>query len=176
MGKKEKKQQYYINEQIRADKMLVIDEEWNKIWEMTKQEALNLAQQEEKDLIQIWYNPQERKAVVKLIEYWKFMYQLKKQQKEKKKKQKVKWLKEIKFWYNIGKNDFELKIKKIEEFLKEGYNVKILGELRWRENWFKDVMLERLKEIESRFKDISKSNGIKEEKRWYSLILFAKVK
>ena len=82
----------------------------------------------------------------------------------------------IKIGNNIWRNDLELKLKKIREFLEEWYNVKILWELRGRENWYKQTMYERLKEIETQFKDISKSNWIKEEKRWYSLILFAKVK
>jgi translation initiation factor IF-3 len=56
-------------------------------------------------------------------------------------------------------------LKKAREFLEEGYNVKILGELRGRENWFKQSMYERMQEIEKELSEIAKSQGIKEEKR-----------
>ncbi len=174
--KKDKQKKIFVNEEIRGEKIMLIDENWNKLGIFLKKDALKKAEEEEKDVIQVGYNQKEWIVIAKLMEYWKYLYQLKKQEKEKKKSQKIKWLKEVKFWYNIWKNDLQLKLKKIREFLEEWYNVKVLWELRGRENWYKQTMYERLKEIETQFKDISKSNWIKEEKRWYSLILFAKVK
>jgi len=46
-----------------------------------------------------------------------------------------------------------LKIKKAKEFLQEGYNVRFIGELRGRENWYKESMIERLKKIENELRD-----------------------
>jgi len=176
MKKKQQGKQFWINEQIRGDKIMLIDEEGNKLGIFSKNEALKKAEEEGKDVIQVGYNPKEWVVIAKFMEYGKFMYQLKKQEKEKKKNQKVKWMKEIKISYNIWQKDLELKLKKAEEFLKEWYNVKILWELRWRENWFKDTMYKRMQEIEKILWELAKSQGIKEEKRWFSLILFAKVK
>jgi len=167
---------YFVNNQIRASKMLLIDEKGEKIWIYDKQTALSLAEDKGLDLIQVWYNKSEDVAVVKMMDYWKFMYQLKKQEKEKKKNQKVKGMKEIKISYNIGKKDLDVKLEKAKELLQEWYSIRFLWELRGRENIYKNKMFERLQEIEEILKEYGKSQWIKEERKWYSLILFAKAK
>jgi len=175
MGKNIEKR-IIMNHQIRGDKILVLDENWQKRWVFSLKDALNEAEKEGVDLIQVWYNPKENVVVAKLIDYWKYMYQLKKQEKEKKKHQKVKWMKEIKFSYNIGKNDFEVKLEKAKKLLQEWYSVKFFGELKWREFMYKDKIIQKLEDIKDRLKDFGKPQDIKEERRWYSLVLFTKVR
>ncbi len=174
--KKWEEKRYYINEQIRYNRLFLIDENWDKLGIYDKKSALSLAEDKGLDLIQVGYNKNEDVAIVKLMDYGKFMYQLKKQEKEKKKNQKIKWMKEIKISYNIWKKDLEVKLEKAKDLLKEWYSIRFLWELRWRENIYKDKMYDRLIEVEEFLKDYGKSQWIKEEKKWYSLILFAKAK
>ncbi len=167
---------YWINEEIRGNYVLAISEDGEKLGKLPIQKALEMAQQEEKDLIQIGYNEAEKTPVVKIMEYGKFLYQQKKLEKEKKKWQKNKGLKEITFGYGIAQNDLQIKMNKAKEFLEDWYSVKILGRLRWREFVFKDKMKERLQNIEKELLPYGKSQGIKEERTWYLLYLTPKVK
>ena len=174
--KKDRKKRYWINDEIRASYVLAIGEDWEKMWKMPLTKALEMAQKEEKDVIQIGYNESERLPVVKLMEYGKFLYQQKKLAKEKKKSQKNKWLKEITFGYGIAKNDLEIKLNKAKEFLQDGYSVKFFGRLRWREFVFKDKMREKMEFIEKELEELGRSQGIKEERNWYLLYLTPKLK
>jgi translation initiation factor IF-3 len=95
-------------------------------------------------LVQIAYNAEEMVSTVRLTDYGKYMYQKGKEEKEKKKQQKGKETKEIKISYAIGENDLNLKMKKMEEFLKAGVNVKISIRLKGRERMYMDKALERI--------------------------------
>lgn len=165
-----------INWDIKWFQILLLDEEWEKIWVFKKFDALKKWQEEWKDVIQIGFNEKEWLTIAKLMEVWKFLYQSKKDLNEKKKTQKSKWMKEVKFWYNIWDNDLLLKMKKAREFLDDWYSVKFMVVLRWRENIYKDRSYEQMKKIIELLSDISKAQPIKQEKNWYSMILFAKLK
>jgi translation initiation factor IF-3 len=53
-------------------------------------------------------------------------------------------MKEIKLSYGIGENDLALKIRKAEEFLKDGDNVKISIRLKGRERMYAEKALEKI--------------------------------
>lgn len=167
---------YPINDDIRAFKILLVDEEGVKLWTFSKFDALTKATEESKDIIQIGYNPEENIATAKFMDYGRFMYNLKKWETQKKKTQKSKWIKEVKFWYQIWENDLNLKIKKAKEFLDDGYSVKFLATMRWRENAYRDKVYERLGVIIKEFEDVARSQWIKEDRWWYSVILLDKIK
>jgi translation initiation factor IF-3 len=48
---------------------MLIDEEGNKLGIFTKAQALQKAEQEEKDVIQVGFNPKEGIVIAKLMEY-----------------------------------------------------------------------------------------------------------
>ncbi|MBC7188803.1 translation initiation factor IF-3, partial [Candidatus Aerophobetes bacterium] len=68
------------------------------------------------------------------------------------KKQSSDTLKEIRLSYQIGEHDLQVKLRKVQEFLKEGHRVKLSIRLRGRENIYKNEgknLLERIaKEVE----------------------------
>jgi translation initiation factor IF-3 len=76
------------------------------------------------------YDFREKIATVKLVDLGKYLYEQQKAKKEKKKKQQKKGLKQLKFGYSIGDNDLQLKVKKSQEFLEDGHDVKITVRLR----------------------------------------------
>lgn len=165
-----------INDDIRANKILLIDEEWTKLWVFNKFDALQKWQIELKDIIQIWYNQNDGIVIAKYMEVWKYLYlQKKKEQQDKKNALKSSIIKEIKFWYRIWENDLELKINKAKEFLQEWYSVKINAVLRWRENAYKNIMLERVNNIINWLEEHGKSQWVKQERNWFIVILFPKV-
>lgn len=155
---------------------MLLDEEWNKLWIFSLEEALTMWRDQELDVVQMWYNPEQNMATAKLVDYGKFMYSSKRDEREKKKTQKVRWLKEVKFWYNIGENDLNIKLEKAKEFLQEWHSVKFIGVLRWREFYYKDKVLERLESIAKGLEDLWRNQWTKPEKGGFSMILLAKLK
>lgn len=166
----------YINESIKAFNVLLLWDDWEQIWTFPRREALDKAHEAWLDLVQIWYNAQDRISICKIIDYWKYQYNLKKKEKEKKKTQKSKWVKEIKFSYWIEDNDLSMKIDKAQKLLSKWYNVKFTLKLKWRENVFRDQAREHMSIVVDKLEDYWKSWWIKEENKWFSLILFAKLK
>ena len=140
-----------INEEIKeAEVRLTGDEYKGQIigfWE-----ALNLARDEGKDLIEINRKPN---PVICIIEdFNKFLYNQKKREKEQDKinKQNRQDLKEVRFGPNTDNHDFEFKKKHIINFLQKGDKVKAFVFFKGREIMFKDkgqiLLLRLLEDIE----------------------------
>lgn len=164
----------YLNHDIKAFNILLLDENWKQIGTFPRKEALAKAQEQWLDLIQVWYNPKDKISTCKILDYWKYQYNLKKKEKDKKKSQKVKGIKEIKISYWIGKEDLKVKIKKAYKLLETWYNVKFILRLRWRENIHKTDALAHMENIVLETKTEYKNTWIKEEEKWYSLMLIGK--
>lgn len=164
----------YKNEDIKAFNILVIDTDGNKVWPIPRAKALAMAYDKWLDLVQVWYNPKEKVSTAKIVDFGKWMYEKKKMESEKKKKQKQKWQKEVKFWYNIGDHDLDLKLKKAAEFLQDGYIVKLMVVLKWREKAYKELVREKMIYAEWFLDEYGKSQGIKIEQFWFTLVLLNK--
>jgi len=67
------------------------------------------------------------------MDFGKYKYQVEVSSKEKKKKQTQIVIKEIKLRPKIDKNDLNIKIKKIEQFLAKGNKVKVTMSFKGRE-------------------------------------------
>ena len=174
--KDQDREKIYINEAIKAYNILLLWENGEQLWVVSRKEALEKAQEAWLDLVQVWYNWKDKISVCKIIDYGKYQYELKKKEKERRQGQKIKWVKEIKISYWIEENDMKMKIEKAKELLSKWYSVKFTLKLRGRENIFKEQSKEKMKYIESVLSDYSKSGWIKEEWKWFTLVLFAKVK
>jgi translation initiation factor IF-3 len=120
----------YLNEQIKAPNIIIIDEAGENLGTFPRRKALDMAGEKGLDLVQIRYDHENMVSTVKMVDYGKYQYQKSKDEKEKKKTQKTKVLKEIKLNYAIGDNDLALKIKKAKEFLGEKHNVKFSIKLK----------------------------------------------
>lgn len=86
-------------------------------------EAMELAQKADLDLVEI--SPNAEPPVCKILDFGKYKYESKKRLQDARKKQKVVVLKEMKFKPNISQGDFDVKVRKIKEFLQHGDKVKI---------------------------------------------------
>lgn len=167
------RQQVYINEKIKAPRILLIDEHWEKVWTVSRDEALYRAQAAQLDLVQLAYDFDAKVCTAKIIDFGKYMYDKKKLDKEQKKKQQVWGLKQIKISYSIWDHDLALKVKKAQEFLGEGMVVKISIRLKWRENRYTVKAKEKLINLQNLLIEYWKSQypTPKQEKSWYSLTL-----
>lgn len=125
------KQDLPINEQIRASKVQIIDNDGNKIGPITLNEALEIAFEKKLDLVLV--APNAEVPVCKLMNYGKYKFEQAKREKEAKKKQKTFELKEIRITPNIEEHDFSFKAKNARKFLEDGDKVKITVRFRGRE-------------------------------------------
>ena len=166
----------YINEMIKAPKVLLIDENGEKaLTVISRDEALRRASSQWLDLVQVAYNPLEMICTAKIVDYGKYQYDKKKDEKDKNKK-KAKWGKDIKMSYTIWDNDLQLKMRKAEEFLDDWYTVRFIVRLKWRERIFIDKVIERLKWIDQQLEAKWKSQWVKQEPNGVSLFLLPKIK
>ena len=99
----------------------------NKVCEL--REAKSLANRMELDLIEI--NPKSNPPVLKIADYSKYLYELKKQAKAR--KQNKTELKEISLSVNISMHDLEIKANKAKEFISKGDKVKVTLMMKKRE-------------------------------------------
>lgn len=120
-----------INEQIKANKVQVIDEQGEKRGVMGIHDALDLAYEKKLDLVLV--APNAEIPVCKIMNYGKYKFEQSKKEKEAKKKQKVFEVKEIRITPNIEQHDFEFKAKNARKFLEDGNKVKITVRFRGRE-------------------------------------------
>ena len=103
---------------------------------MPTRKALDLARQQELDLVEI--SPNAQPPVCRIIDYSKFLYQQKKRQKEMKQKQVKVEVKEIRFGPQTDDHDYQFKLKHAREFLEEGNKVRAYVFFRGRSILFKD--------------------------------------
>ena len=135
MKKDNLKGQHRINEQIRAKEVRIVGDNIEPTV-VSIQEALRLAEENEADLVEI--SPNAVPPVCKIIEYSKFLYQLKKKQKELKAKQVKVEVKEIRFGPQTDDHDYNFKLKHAIEFLKDGDKVKAYVFFKGRSILFKE--------------------------------------
>ena len=125
------KQEMLINEQIREKEVQVIDENGEKLGVKNLQEAIEIAEERELDLVLV--APNSIPPVCKIMNYGKYKFEQAKKEKEAKKKQKVVEVKEIRVTPNIEKHDFEFKCKNARKFIEDGNKVKVTVKFRGRE-------------------------------------------
>jgi len=143
---------YRINHQIFAREMRLLDDTGKQIGVLTKDAALKKSREAGLDLVEI--APKAVPPVVKLIDYNKFLYQLKKKKQEEKKSTSKSETKEMRSGPFIDDHDLDIKIKKVREFLEDGDKVRFVVRFRGREMGRQDMgravlqkVIERLGEL-----------------------------
>jgi len=107
----------------------VIDENGQQAGVLSLEEALSRAERAGLDLVEV--SPQAEPPVARIIDWGKYVYQKQKQQ--TKKKPKSQDLKQVRMGLKIGTHDFDIKVRKIKEFLEAGHQVRISAFFRGRE-------------------------------------------
>ncbi|HWA78978.1 MAG TPA: translation initiation factor IF-3, partial [Acetobacteraceae bacterium] len=120
-----------VNDEIRAEKVRLIDEAGEMQGIVSLREALNRAYATGLDLLEI--SPNADPPVVKILDFGKFKYDQQKKRNEARKKQKVIEIKEIKVRPNIDENDYQVKLRAMKSFIGEGDKVKVTLRFRGRE-------------------------------------------
>ena len=125
------KDQHQINEEIRDQEVRVISSTGEQLGIMSASAALQLAEEEDLDLVKI--SPNAVPPVCKIMNYGKFKFEQAKREKENRKNQKVVELKEIYLSMTIDIGDLNVKAKKTIEMLGDGNKVKVSIRMRGRQ-------------------------------------------
>ncbi|MBQ9708431.1 MAG: translation initiation factor IF-3 [Firmicutes bacterium] len=120
-----------INEEIRAKELRVLSGDGEQLGIMSREEALDLAEEKKLDLVCI--APKANPPVCKILDYSKYKYEMKKREKENKKKQHATEVKEIRLSTFIEEHDILVKAKTGAKFLRNGDKLKVSLRFRGRE-------------------------------------------
>jgi len=120
---------------------------------LTIDQALAKAQEEGMDLVEV--SPLAKPPVCKIMDYGKFKYLEKKKQNEAKKNQVVVLLKEVKFRPRTEEHDYNVKIKKVREFLEDANKARITVMFRGREMTHRELGQRVLQDIIEDLKDVA---------------------
>lgn len=119
-----------VNEGIRAREVRLIGANGDQIGVKSRQEALEMAQNANLDLVMV--APNAKPPVCRIMDYGKFRYEQQKKDKEARKNQKIITTKEVRLSPTIELNDFNTKLRNARKFLEKGDKVKAAIRFRGR--------------------------------------------
>ena len=144
-----------INDEIYGyDKVRLVyklDDGENQSMVISLSDAKRKAEHAGKDLIEI--NPKATPPIVRIEDYSKYLYELKKQMKGRNKPASV--LKEVQLSTNISRHDLEIKANKARKFISDGDKVKVVLTMRGRELSRRDESKKSIYEFIDVLSDIS---------------------
>ena len=133
------------NDRIRALEVQVISSSKKNLGTFSIKEAVEMAQKEGLDLIEI--SPNAKPPVCKITDIGKYKYDLQKKANKAKKKQKIVNLKEIKLRPVTEIHDYNFKLKNALKFLEKGDKVKFTVRFKGREMQHTDLGRKLMKRI-----------------------------
>lgn len=119
-----------VNDGIRAREVRLIGANGDQIGVKTRQEALEIAQNANLDLVLV--APNAKPPVCRIMDYGKYRYEQQKKEKEARKNQKTITTKEVRLSPNIEEHDFNTKLRNARKFLDKGNKVKASIRFRGR--------------------------------------------
>ena len=139
---------------IQAPKVRVIDENGDNLGVMFTREAMEQANDIGLNLVEI--SPNADPPVAKFLDIGRYKYEAQKKANAKRKAQKTQEIKEIKMRPNIDDHDYQVKMKKVVEFIENGDKVKLTIRFRGREMAHNQLGMAVLNRVEEDTKEIAK--------------------
>ena len=149
-----------MNEEITESEVRLIGLDGKNVGVVNIGEAQQIAQEAELDLVEI--APNATPPVCKVMDYGKFRFQQSKKAQIARKKQKQIHVKEIKFRPGTEESDYQVKLRKIIEFLMHGDKAKVTVRFRGREMMHQEFGGALLDRIE---KDLNKYGEVEQRPR-----------
>ena len=149
-----KKSSIPINNNIKASKVMLIDQNGKKQGILSIDEALIEANKVSLDLVQVSASD-ANPVVCKLLDYGKHVFEKKKNISSSKVKSKRQNTKELKFRPSTDVGDYNIKLKKIKNFILGGDKTKITVRFRGREILNSGMGLDLLNRIKDELEDIA---------------------
>ncbi len=130
---------------IRAREVRAIGPDGAQLGIMPLERALAIAEEMDMDLVEV--APMARPPVCKIMDYGRYKYHQAKKAQEARKRQVHTQVKEVKIRPKTDEHDFQVKLKKVKEFLEGGHKVKITVMFRGREVTLPEKGLEQLEKM-----------------------------
>lgn len=152
---KEKKK--LLNEEIQAKRVQLVSDDGENFGEMSIEDARAKAESLSLDLMEIGKN--DWLSIVKLLDYWKYLYKQKKQEQKSKQKWKAPDLKTLRISFKIWEHDLNIRKKQAEKFAKSLHPLKVSLMLRGRENHYEDLAKTKMNSFVESIQDSYKLEG-----------------
>ncbi|MDJ0834511.1 MAG: translation initiation factor IF-3 [Gammaproteobacteria bacterium] len=142
-----------LNDEITAPEVRLIDQEGEQQGIVSIAQAMAAAEAVGLDLVEIVPNAQP--PVCRLMDYGKYKFQQKKKLHEQRKKQRQVHIKEIKFRPGTEVGDYQVKLRKLIEFIEAGDRAKVTVRFRGREMAHMELGRDLLKRIEEDMQEVA---------------------
>jgi len=146
-----------MNEDIISNELRVIDHEGNQLGVISKEEALQHADEADMDLVEV--SPDATPPVCRIMNYGKFIFEENKRKHAAKKKQKQIHIKEVKFRPGTEVGDYQVKLRNLTRFLNNGDKAKVTLRFRGREMAHQELGRDLLKRVEQ---DLSEFGSVEQ--------------
>ena len=143
-----------FNEFITVPRVRVIDENGENLGVLLTPEAIEQAADVGLDLVEV--SPNADPPVCKFLDVGKFKYEAQKKANLARKSQKTQEIKEIKMRPNIDDHDYDVKMRKVFDFIKEGDKVKITLRFRGRELAHGEIGMRLLQRVQENVSEVAK--------------------
>ncbi|HEX7116419.1 MAG TPA: translation initiation factor IF-3 [Steroidobacter sp.] len=134
------------NEEITAPRVRVIDAEGHQVGVMSRQEALQMAQNADLDLVEV--SPTADPPVCRIMDFGKYLFEQNKKAHAAKRKTKQIQIKEVKFRPGTEEGDYQVKLRNLIRFLQDGDKAKVTMRFRGREMAHQEVGRELLARVQ----------------------------
>lgn len=142
-----------LNETIRAREVRLIDQNGEQLGIKSKNEALEIAERVNLDLVLV--APNAKPPVARIMDYGKFKFEQQKKEKEARKNQKIINLKEVRLSPTIDEHDFNTKLRNARKFLEKGDKVKASIRFKGRAITHKEIGQRVLDRFSDECKDVA---------------------
>lgn len=142
-----------LNGEITVSEVRLIGQDGEQVGIVPIAEAMAIAGGASLDLVEI--QPNAEPPVCRVMDFGKFVFELKKQKQEARKKQKQVQVKEVKFRPGTDIGDYQVKLRNLRRFLDDGDKAKVTMRFRGREHAHRERGLELLQRIEKDLEEIS---------------------
>jgi len=146
-----------INEQIRVHYVRVIAADKKPIGILPIRDAIQLARTQGLDLVEV--APTADPPVCGIMDFGKYLYQQKVKDRESRRKTHAVEVREVRFMMRISENDYQTKLKKVQEFMGRRDRVRISLRLRGREALHKDLAFRLIDRIRGDLAPIASVEG-----------------
>ncbi|WP_244897160.1 translation initiation factor IF-3 [Candidatus Coxiella mudrowiae] len=158
-----------VNKQIRLPEVRLIDEKGEQMGIVKIDRALTLAEEAGLDLVEV--SPTAKPPVCRIMNFGKYQFEQSKRKAAQKKKQRLIHLKEVKFRPATDVGDYQVKLRKIADFLERGDKVKVSLRFRGREMQHRELGLELLNRVKRDLRSIVIEQEPKLEGRQMTMVV-----
>ena len=141
------------NEEIDAREVRLIDSTGDQRGVMSFNDALEIAQDEGLDLVEV--SPNADPPVCRIMDFGKYLFEQNKKAQSARRKQKQVHVKEIKYRPGTDEGDYQVKLRKLREVLEVGDKTKVTLRFRGREMAHKELGAQLLARVRDDLEELA---------------------